>query len=79
MQVVRIGGREIIAEGLRLSFWADISHRCMTASWPAFIAGAAALFLVFNAAFGLLYWLGCFGLSRVGVALERHQGKSERR
>ncbi len=57
-QVVRIGGREIIAEGLRLSFWADISHRCMTASWPAFIAGAAGVFLVFNALFAVVYWLG---------------------
>jgi inward rectifier potassium channel len=57
-RVVRIGGREIITEGLELNFWTDISHRCMTASWPAFIAGAAVLFLVFNALFGLLYWLG---------------------
>jgi inward rectifier potassium channel len=57
-RVVRIGGREIITEGLRLNFWTDISHRCMTASWPAFIAGAAAVFLLFNAGFGLLYWLG---------------------
>jgi inward rectifier potassium channel len=57
-RVVRIGGREIVTEGLRLNFWTDISHRCMTASWPAFIAGAAALFLLFNAGFGLLYWLG---------------------
>jgi inward rectifier potassium channel len=57
-QVVRIGGREIVAEGLRLSFWADISHRCMTATWPSFIAGAAGVFLVFNAAFALVYWLG---------------------
>jgi inward rectifier potassium channel len=57
-QVVRIGGREIIAEGLQLSFWADISHRCMTASWPAFILGAAGVFLVFNAVFAFIYWLG---------------------
>src|SRR6516165_10840943 len=57
-RVVRIGGREIIAEGLQLNFWADISHRCMTASWPAFIIGAALVFLVFNAAFALLYWIG---------------------
>src|ERR1700760_2859117 len=57
-RVVRIGGREIVTEGLHLNFWADISHRCMTASWPAFIAGAALLFLVSNAGFGLLYWLG---------------------
>jgi inward rectifier potassium channel len=55
-RVLRIGGREIISEGLQLNFWADISHRCMTASWPAFIAGAAVLFLLFNAGFGLLYW-----------------------
>jgi inward rectifier potassium channel len=56
--VVRLGGREIIAEGLELNFWADISHRCMTASWPAFILGAALVFLVFNAVFGLLYLVG---------------------
>jgi general L-amino acid transport system permease protein len=28
---------------------------------------------------GLLYWLGCFGLSRVGLALERGRAKGERR
>ncbi len=44
-RVVQLGGREIVTEGLHLNFWADISHRCMTASWPAFIGGAA---LVFN-------------------------------
>src|ERR1700692_2774634 len=57
-QVVRLGGREVIAEGLNLSFWADISHRCMTASWPAFIGGAALVFVAFNAVFALLYWIG---------------------
>src|ERR1700751_1607468 len=56
-RVVRIGGREIVAEGQQLSFWADISHRCMTASWPAFIAGAALVFVTFNAAFAVLYWI----------------------
>jgi inward rectifier potassium channel len=57
-RVVRIGSREIIAEGLRLNFWADISHRCMTASWPAFIGGAVLVFVVFNAIFALFYWIG---------------------
>jgi inward rectifier potassium channel len=57
-RVVQLGGREVVAEGLHLTFWADISHRCMTASWPAFIIGAALVFLVFNAAFALLYWIG---------------------
>ncbi len=57
-RVVRLGGREVIAEGLNLNFWADISHRCMTASWPAFIAGAALVFIVFNAVFATFYWIG---------------------
>lgn len=57
-QVLRLGGREVIAEGLHLSFWADISHRCMTASWPAFIGGAALVFVAFNAVFAVLYWIG---------------------
>src|ERR1700750_457002 len=57
-RIVHLGSREIIAEGLNLSFWADISHRCMTASWPAFIAGAALVFVAFNAIFAVLYWIG---------------------
>ncbi len=64
-RVVRLGGREIVAEGLQLSFWADISHRCMTASWPAFIAGAAFVFVAFNAAFAVLYWIGDDPISNV--------------
>ena len=57
-RIVLLGGREVIAEGQRLSFWADISHRCMTASWPAFIAGAVLVFIGFNAVFASLYALG---------------------
>src|SRR5579862_211138 len=63
--VIAFGDREIVAEGLRLSFWADISHRCMTASWPSFIGGVVVVFVVFNAAFGLLYWLGDDPVSNV--------------
>jgi inward rectifier potassium channel len=57
-RVVRFGDREVITEGLHLSFWADISHRCMTASWPAFIGGAALVFVIFNAIFASFYWIG---------------------
>jgi inward rectifier potassium channel len=64
-RVVRFGGREIIAEGLRLNFWADISHRCMTASWPAFIGGAALIFVAFNAVFAVFYWIGDQPISNV--------------
>jgi inward rectifier potassium channel len=64
-QVIRFGNREIIAEGLGLRFWADISHRCMTASWPAFIGGAALVFVVFNAFFAVFYWIGNQPVSNV--------------
>jgi inward rectifier potassium channel len=57
-RVIRFGQREIITEGLYLSFWADISHRCMTASWPAFIGGAVLVFIAFNAVFASFYWIG---------------------
>jgi len=58
-RVVRLGGREIIGtEGQHPGFWADISHRCMTASWPAFIGGAVLVFVVFNAIFATFYWIG---------------------
>lgn len=64
-RVVRFGGREIITEGLHLNFWADISHRCMTASWPAFIGGAALVFVAFNAVFAFFYWIGGQPVSNV--------------
>ena len=64
-RVVKLGGREVVAEGLTLNFWADISHRCMTASWPVFIAGAALIFLAFNAFFAFFYWIGDQPISNV--------------
>ena len=64
-RVVILGGREVIAEGLHLNFWADISHRCMTASWPAFIGGAAMVFVAFNAVFAFFYWIGNQPISNV--------------
>jgi inward rectifier potassium channel len=63
--IVRFGDREVITEGLQLNFWADISHRCMTASWPSFIGGAVLVFVVFNMLFGLLYWIGDQPISNV--------------
>src|SRR5436305_7024420 len=65
-RVVRLGGREIIvSEGQNLSFWADISHRSMTASWLSFIAGAALVFVAFNAIFALFYWIADQPISNV--------------
>src|ERR1700731_3071051 len=64
-QVVRFGDREIVTEGLHLSFWADIRHRWMTASWPSFIGGAVLVFIAFNAVFAVLYWIGNQPISNV--------------
>ena len=64
-RVVRFGSREIVTEGLHLSFWADISHRCMTASWPSFIGGAVLVFIAFNTVFAVLYWIGNQPISNV--------------
>jgi inward rectifier potassium channel len=64
-RVFQFGGREVITEGLRLNFWADISHRCMTASWPAFIGGAVLVFVAFNAVFAVFYWIGNQPISNV--------------
>jgi inward rectifier potassium channel len=66
-RVVRLGNRdiEVVAEGVNLSFWADISHRCMTASWPAFIGGAVLVFVAFNAVFASLFWIGDQPISNV--------------
>src|SRR3979409_2620746 len=64
-RVVQFGGREVIAKGLCLNFWPGISHRCMTASWPAFIGGAALIFLGFNAFFASFYWIGNQPISNV--------------
>jgi inward rectifier potassium channel len=65
IRVVQLGGREVVTEGLNLNFWADISHRCMTASWPAFIGGAAMVFVAFNAFFAFFYWIGDQPISNV--------------
>src|ERR1700686_4576114 len=64
-QILAFRDREVVTEGLRLSFWADISHRCMTASWPAFIGGAVLVFIAFNAVFASFYWIGNQPISNV--------------
>ncbi len=56
--VIHLDEWEIVAEGVRRRLLHDLSHSCMTASWPSFVAGAALVFLLFNAVFATLYWLG---------------------
>ena len=56
--LVRIGLREIETRGLTPAFWTDLYHRSMTVYWPAFFGFAALIFIVLNAVFAFLYWLG---------------------
>jgi inward rectifier potassium channel len=57
-QVVRIGTREMEMRGAPGGFWTDLYHRSMTTYWPVFFGTAALIFIVLNAIFGFLYWLG---------------------
>jgi inward rectifier potassium channel len=56
--VVRIGARVIETRGLDTGFWTDLYHRSLTVYWPVFFASAAAIFIVLNAVFAFLFWLG---------------------
>src|SRR3982074_3050961 len=64
-RVVRLGGREFVTEGLNLNFWTDLSHRCMTASWPGFIGGAAVAFVPSPPFLPLFDWRGAHAVSSV--------------
>jgi inward rectifier potassium channel len=56
--VIRIGSRELESRGLGNAFWTDLYHRALTVYWPVFFGTAAAIFVVLNAVFAFLYWLG---------------------
>src|SRR6202012_5449668 len=63
--VVHIGPREVETRGLAQGFWTDLYHRSMTVHWPAFFGFAALIFVVLNAVFALLYWLGATPIANV--------------
>jgi inward rectifier potassium channel len=57
-RVRRFGERQVIAEGLETPGWRDIYFNAMTASWPAFIAALAVIFLLLNTFFACIYLIG---------------------
>ncbi len=67
--VVTIGQREIETHGLGTGFWSDLYHRSMTVRWPGFFGTAALIFIILNAAFALLYWLGDQPIANVAADL----------
>jgi inward rectifier potassium channel len=56
--LVRFGHREIETLGLSQGFWTDLYHRSMTVQWPVFFGSAALLFILLNAVFASVYFLG---------------------
>ncbi|AOJ82161.1 Inward rectifier potassium channel [Burkholderia savannae] len=52
------GTREVIAYGMPASVWRDLYYWALKVSWPVFFATLAALFVVNNTLFALLYLLG---------------------
>ena len=69
--VVRIGAREIETRGLAAAFWSDLYHRSMTVYWPVFFGSAALIFVILNAAFAFVYWLGDDPIANVAPDLLR--------
>ncbi len=57
LRKVTIGKREVLTYGLAPSFWNDVYHSAMTASWPTFLGGLAAIFVFLNACFAILYFV----------------------
>jgi inward rectifier potassium channel len=58
---VKIGGREVITQGISPAVFQDLYHYFMTVSWPRLFGTLAGLFLGFDFLFGCLYRLvpGC--------------------
>jgi inward rectifier potassium channel len=54
---IKIGGQEMITQGLAPAVFQDLYHHFMTVSWPRLFGTIAALFLGFDFLFGCLYRL----------------------
>jgi inward rectifier potassium channel len=67
--LVTIGPREVETHGLGTGFWSDLYHRSMTVYWPVFFGVAAAIFVLLNAFFAFVYWLGDNPIANVSATL----------
>lgn len=65
---VAFGSRVIIAHGMPLPFWQDLYHSALTVSWPMFFGALAALFLLLNTGFAVLYELNGVGIANQNPA-----------
>jgi inward rectifier potassium channel len=67
--VVRVGARDVETRGLADGFWTDLYHRALTVYWPVFFGSAAAIFIVLNAVFAFLFWLGDAPIANTNPAI----------
>jgi inward rectifier potassium channel len=54
----RVEGREALAQDAGVRLFGDFYHRSMTVSWPWFFTGSAAVFLLLNSCFALVFAFG---------------------
>jgi inward rectifier potassium channel len=54
---VKVGGREVVTQGIAPAILLDLYHHLMTVTWPRLFAALAVFFLVFDFLFGCLYYL----------------------
>ena len=57
-RTVNIVGRSALSQDEGGKAFGDLYHRAMRISWPMFFAGSAAVFLILNSCFALLYVCG---------------------
>jgi len=62
-QLVRETGRVAIIRGRGIRRYTDFYHQTLTASWPVFLTGLLALFLILNLIFAGFYMLDSRGLA----------------
>jgi inward rectifier potassium channel len=62
-QLVRETGRVAIIRGRGVARYTDIYHQTLTASWPVFLIGLMAVFLVLNLIFAGFYMLDTHGFT----------------
>jgi inward rectifier potassium channel len=56
-RLIRLGQRQVVAEGLPRGVWTDQHHYAMTIGWTAFFGWLAFAFVILNLLFAALYWL----------------------
>ena len=63
-----LGTREVVTHGLHTPLSSNVYHICMTVRWPVFFGTIAAVFLMVNLLFTILYSLGNNAIANLNPA-----------